>query len=193
MGDMNRWLDSSDLRTNECLLSFAFKCEITIIASGQPWLFNPHESAAAVKGINATSNISGGVGFLGGIATTRIPFEDCLKKVLRPPAFGIRVYCEITYDANSASVEGWVLDQCRGTPVDNPTIVLTEVDGDNLRIFDANSTGGSYSMGGLVPGRAYSYQVQAAGYVPLTGDIAFQSGERVDMDFSLSHTTRACD
>jgi hypothetical protein len=192
LGDLKRWLDKDFAPLNRCLGARDLKCEIVIISTGDPWPFDPLRTEGALKGINATSNITNGVGFVGGIARKTVPFEDCLKKVLLSPVLNQRIYCEITYDANSASIGGWVRDRCRGIPIDNPKVIFNEVDGEYLRIFDADYTGGAYSIGGLIPGRAYSYEISAADYDSQVGTMTFEAGEHVETGFQLSHKTRAC-
>jgi hypothetical protein len=77
--NISRLLDKEH-PTNRCFEGY--RCEILMVTSADRWLYDPSRTRGAVNDINATSNITNGVGFLGGIATKLVPYEECRAKVV---------------------------------------------------------------------------------------------------------------
>lgn len=174
---------------NKCLV---WNRNIRVISTGVPWPFHP---ALDVFHMSTKSNVEGGIGWVGGIYTQLVPFEDC-----QIPDAPSSVYCEVRYHAGSATVRGRVRDQIRGgtpmpglIPGDEATdpdvfVVVREVNGNKVRnaIVDHR---GNFRVGGLEPGVPYELEAcpnmdkpQFQGYNCRKIDLLMEPGEVRDVE-----------
>lgn len=136
------------------------------------------------------ANVEGGIGFLGGIVTVRMPYENCTRKVA-PPVSPVS-YCQLRYESEAASLRGQILDFHCGSGVPGAEVVLTETTGDYRRSTLSNRDDGSYSIGALIPGMVYDYRITQVGFQPLVGSLSLAVGERAIQDFSLRRDVNHC-
>jgi hypothetical protein len=125
--------------------------EIWIVGSETAWpgagYFDPALGDSAW-----TSNVTNAVGFLGGVLTKVVPWENCEFQSGGAP---VPDYCLLRYGPETATVSGTVRDSvhaCVG-PLDSVTVRLTEMDRDPARIRTVLSNdAGEFVFGALEPG-----------------------------------------
>jgi len=128
--------------------------EVLVASSGSEWPSATAFSAAAPAG-GVPSAVDGGVGFMGGVVTRTVPFENCK---LDPPVVGSS--CVMRYTDQSATVAGVVTDSRCRWPVEGATVVLTARDGSPTVIRTTTTDQlGRYSIGALVGGTSYAINV----------------------------------
>lgn len=124
---------------------------LRIVASEAPWPGGGY-SPNALGDSSLTSNVSHAVGFLGGVLTKVIPYEDCS---FQSEGTTLPRTCTLRYGPETATVSGTVSDTiyaCVG-PLDSVSVRLTELDRDPARIRGAVSTrAGTFAIGALEPG-----------------------------------------
>lgn len=120
-----------------------------IVGSETPWPTAGY-SPGGLGESGVTSNLTNAVGFLGGVLTKTIPYEDCEFQSDGAP---VPDYCLLRYDRETATVIGTVREpRCVG-PLDSVTTRMTEMDRDPARIRTALSDGaGEFVVGALEPG-----------------------------------------
>jgi hypothetical protein len=134
------------------------------------------------------------VGFLGGVLTKVIPYEECQFVSAGAP---VPDYCRLRYTPETATLSGSVRDSgCRGGPLDSARVRLREMDRDPARIRTAFSTrAGEFLIGALEPGIPHFLEAQAApvivngepieAYGTYTDTLTFLPGQRVAHDIRL--------
>jgi hypothetical protein len=129
------------------------KRELRVVGSGSEWPAGRKYSPGRLGVPDAPSNVSNSVGYLGGVLTKLLPYENCQIIGRDPPA-----YCKLRYDASVASVRGTVTDVlCTGGAVAGATVELRELDpalpaNPRVRFTDTNRLG-EFEIGALEPGR----------------------------------------
>jgi hypothetical protein len=129
--------------------------EVLIASPGFEWptgvQFSPSAPAVGV----VPSAVDGGVGFVGGLVTRTVPFENC---AVRPPAVGSS--CVMRYNDQSATVEGVVIDSACRWPVEGATVELSAL-GNGPTVVRTTTTDqvGRYRIGALVGGTSYAVLV----------------------------------
>lgn len=168
------------------------KQELWIVGSGAEWPSNQAYSAETLGVPDSLSNISHSVGYLGGVLTKLIPYENC-----RIPYASLRDYCQLRYDAAAATLKGTVTDVlCTGEGVPGATVELRELDpADASRPkirFTSTSHSGEYEIGGLVAGGRYALSVNrfiksnpSEQYEEHTDTLVFTQGESITYDVDL--------
>jgi len=86
--------------------------EVRIVLAGDPWL---PDTGADETHINALDNIENGVGFLAGVITKSIPYEDCTITGANRPSF-----CELFYGSAAATL---IVRPIDGGPVRLPGVL----------------------------------------------------------------------
>jgi len=126
--------------------------EVLVASSGSQWPSGSHFSASALTGGGVSLVLDGGVGFVGGVATRTVPFENC---TVEPPTAGSS--CMMRYNDQSATVEGVVIDSRCRWPVEGATVVLTAL-GDSPAVVRTTTTDelGHFRIGALVGGTSYA-------------------------------------
>lgn len=182
--------------------------ELWIVGSEAAWPTGGY-SAGALGGSGMTSNVTNAVGFLGGVITKVIPYEDCEFQSDGAP---VPQYCLLRYNSETATVTGVVSEaRCVG-PLDSVTVQLTEMDREPARIRTVLSNGaGEFLIGALEPGiphflwaRApqipidsvfdlrtftYVYTAWTDIHTLLTDTLTFVPGQQVGYDIHLQRLT----
>lgn len=166
------------------------KKEISITTSGSDWAYKADLSGDVLTLPDVVSNVTNGVGFLGGILTKRILFENCTIV-----GAALMDVCELTYDADSATIEGIVTDVlCRDQPpVLGGLMEVREMGGNRIRsattdrVISSSSPPGYYQIGALEPGVEYSLSAGTTNdlYFPYETRFTLQSGERRALNIPL--------
>lgn len=134
--------------------------EFFVVGSGSPW---PAVGELAVGRLylpDAPANVTGAIGFLGGVLTRQVPYEHCSLE----PVPGAPSHCVLRYDEDTASFGGRVLDvACEGEPVSRAAVELREVlprpTGRKLRGTTSNPSG-EFLIDGLDPEQRYALSVR---------------------------------
>jgi hypothetical protein len=164
------------------------KQALLVIGSGAEWPSGLEYSATGLGVPDAPSNISNSVGFLGGVLTRLIPYEECeILGLLTRPA-----YCRIRYDEASASLRGIVRDTVCGGAVARANVRLREVNADPWKIRTTRSSrSGEFEIGALEGGSRYALSVQRFGpdgfddFQEYNDTLEFAAGEQVVYDVGL--------
>jgi hypothetical protein len=144
-----------------------FACGSPIVPNRDLWIVaSEAEWPAAGLSPNAmgesgwTSNITNAVGFLGGVLTKLIPYEDCEFHSDGAP---VPHHCLLRYGGGTATVSGTVDEtRCGDGPIDSVTVQLTEMNRDPARIRTILSNqAGEFVIGALEPGVAHLLWVRA--------------------------------
>jgi hypothetical protein len=125
------------------------RLEIHLVAGRSDWPYHPGLSDLAVTLPNEIpSNIENGVGFVGGVATAKIPFDYCGVLDPRPDR---DEPCKIILNAQSAAIEGRVIREPCGEPHTLADVRLTERFAGGGAIMRAWRTGwdGRYRFEGI--------------------------------------------
>jgi hypothetical protein len=130
--------------------------QLLLVNSAVPW---PTGEGSGF-GTGAMSNITGAVGFVGGVVTKRVPYEECEIEAWPP----VVDYCRLRYDGSTATLRGTVVDApCSEQGVGSSLIRMRELDpvipgAPAIRTTLADRSG-RFSIGALEPGRRYSLSV----------------------------------
>lgn len=195
---------------NACGIPLVQRWEIWIVGSGAAWPAGQEYSPATLGRSGWTSNITNALGFLGGVLTKVIPFEDCQYPDDGEP---VPDTCRLRYDGETATVTGTVSEtRCGDGPIDSVTVQLTEMDRDPARIRSALSNrAGEFLIGALEPGIPHflwarapqvpvdsMFDVRTFTYVYTEWDdvhtlatdtLTFMPGEQVEYDIHLERLT----
>jgi hypothetical protein len=143
------------------------RAEVRVTAAGADWPYDARLSdlEATLPGL-MPSNVEGGFGFVGGVATWTVPFYHCEE--LAPRAGGKRA-CQLTYNAQSASIVGRVIGKPCGHPPHLPDVDLTEkfADGGAVSLGWKAAWDGSYRFEGLEPGAGLTLEAGTGAPVEL--------------------------
>jgi hypothetical protein len=110
------------------------------------------------------SNISNAVGFVGGVLTKRLPYENCEIEVVPPSAD----YCRLRYDSSSVTIRGTVTDTlCGFQPAIGVTVRLRETEpprgAPRLVRSTLSNHLGQYQIGALEAGKRYALSFSRLG------------------------------
>jgi hypothetical protein len=176
-----------------------------IVGSEAAWPAGGY-SPSALGESSRTSNVTNAVGYLGGVLTKVIPYEDCEFQSDGAP---VPDYCLLRYNRETATVIGTVSEtSCSGGPVDSVTVQLTEMDREPARIRTALSNrAGEFMIGALEPGISHllwarapqipidsvwnvyawkwEYVAWADIHTPRTDTLTFMPGQQVEYDINL--------
>lgn len=141
--------------------------ELLIIASGAPWPSGSQFSTWGLGVPDVPSNIGGGVGFLGGVLTKLIPYEDCSIAGPTPPP----QHCELSYDGPLVTVRGIVTDaRCDNLGVADAVVTLEEIHPDPTAARKVRSAptnlGGNYRISALSEGVPHALRVSHPARLP---------------------------
>jgi hypothetical protein len=123
---------------------------VEVAGSETPWPHGEDYSTWRLLPDSAASNVTGALGFLGGVLTKWTRAEDC---VLPGPA-SPDSFCKLRYDSTTATLRGTLSSPCT-VPPDSVHIVLRELapSGELPRTrFGILDPAGSYDVGALRPG-----------------------------------------
>lgn len=134
--------------------------ELRIVGSEAAWPAGEGYSPGGLGAAGRTYNVTNAVGFLGGVLTRVIPYEDC---ELRSDGAPVPPYCRLRYGPETATVTGTVNEtRCGDGPIDSATVQLTEIGQEPSRIRTVLSgQAGTFSIGALEPGIPHFLWVRA--------------------------------
>jgi hypothetical protein len=149
------------------------------VGSGSPWAFGQDYSTWRLAPDSSASNITGALGFLGGVLTKRLWVEDCVLPYPSPP----ETYCKLRYDSTTATLHG-SFDSF--TPGDTVSIELRELappaaEPPRTR-FGKTDGAGIFEIGAIRPGR---HELRA-GNCARTDTLEFVAGQL------LNYVVRTC-
>jgi hypothetical protein len=129
--------------------------DVLIASPGFDWPAGVQYSPSAPTLGPVPSPIEGGVGFVGGLVTRTVPFENC---TVRPAVSGSS--CVLRYIDQSATVEGVVTDSRCGWPVEGAAVELSTPGAPPTVVrTDTTDQYGRYRVGALVGGTTYAVLV----------------------------------
>jgi hypothetical protein len=132
--------------------------ELWIVGSATEWPAGGY-SQGALGESGLTSNVTNAVGFLGGVLTKVIPYEDC---VFQSDGVPIPGYCRLRYGSETARVIGTIREELCVGPLDSVVVQMTELNREPARIRTVLSNGaGEFLIGALEPGISHSLWVRA--------------------------------
>jgi hypothetical protein len=142
-----------------CGLPIVPNRELLIVGSEAEWPAAGY-SPGALGESGWTSNVTNAVGFLGGVLTKVIPYEDCEFQSDGAP---VPDYCRLRYNPETATVSGNVSEtRCGDGPIDSVTVQLTEMDREPARVRTILSNqAGEFLIGALEPGISHFLWVRA--------------------------------
>jgi hypothetical protein len=177
-----------------CGAQITEKSDLFIVGSKSPWPIGEEFSAGAQGVPDLPTNLTNGFGFVGGVLTKLLPFEDCSWVGQAP----LPATCELTYGPEKATLTGTITEPCGHQPLPDATVRLETLRPDPVtprRVRTAPSgLFGAYRVAGLDPGERYAltvrHQVQAfpstPRYLVHTDTLGpFGPGERVTIDVEL--------
>jgi len=144
---------------------------VKIVGSGSPWPFGQDYSTWRLAPDSA-SNITGAMGFLGGVLTKGIPVEDCALPYPSPAG----TYCKLRYDSTTATLRGTAPV---ASPTDTARIELLELEppvGERARTrFGKTDAAGTFTIGAIRPGR-HEITIRAS-HCMLSDTLQFVAGQ----------------
>lgn len=169
------------------------KREMLVIGSGSAWPEGAEHSTWALGASSGDSNIDNAIGYLGGILTRRIPYENCRIEQL---AIDPKPYCVLRYDESSVTLAGTVTDVVCLEPVVEATVRVRELDPDpaegrKLRLA-ATTRGGRFEITALEAGRRYEISIWKGDfegfdlYAEYADTLQFTPGQVVTHDVGLT-------
>jgi hypothetical protein len=141
----------SDTLERDGLLD-ARRMEIRLAVGPADWPFHSElpDIEVSLPGL-MPSNVEGGLGYVGGVATWIIPFHQCEAVQGRPDG---EPFCRSTFSARSASIAGTLLREGCGDAAVLMNVYLTELFADGTSITRSWKSGwdGTYRFEGIEPG-----------------------------------------
>ncbi len=134
--------------------------DLWLVGSDSVWPAGDQYSIQGLGRSELTSNVANAVGFLGGVLSKDIPYEQC---ALESGGQLVDSYCKLRYDQASASLRGTVTEtRCGGGPIDQVTLTLTELDHDpsEVRTY-VTPPEGTFYIDALVPDTRYALKARA--------------------------------
>jgi len=172
-----------------CAAPVVDKWDLWMMGSEAPWPSGGMDPS--VLGDSIFSNISHAVGFLGGVFTKLIPYEDCKYRSDGAP---VPHFCRLRYDRETATLIGSLSAVVGGTYKNPAEVRLTELNQDPARIRTVRGRlPGEFVIGALRPGiphvlEAYPPQLvvddtlYVSIYRPYTDTLTFLPGERLEYE-----------
>ncbi len=133
--------------------------ELWIVGSEAAWPAGGY-SPSALGESGRTSNVTNAVGFLGGVLTKVIPYEDCEFQSDGAP---VPDYCLLRYGRETATVSGTVSEtHCGDGPLDSVTVQVSEIGRDPARVRTVLSNeAGEFLIGALEAGIPHVFSARA--------------------------------
>jgi hypothetical protein len=172
------------LARSGCGVPLVEKRELWIAGSEMAWPAGGY-APDALGDSNWTSNVTNAVGFLGGVLTKVIPYEDC---EFRSDGAPVPPYCLLRYGPETATVTGTVREPLCVGPLDSVTVRLSELDPDPARIRTVLTTrAGEFLIGALEPGIPHALWVRAP-QVPIDSVFDLRAFRYVYTEWTDVHT-----
>ena len=137
--------------------------DLWVVGSESEWPSGQEYSTHALALPERVSNITNAVGFLGGVLTQVIPYENCQFQGGGGP---VPDHCKLRYGPQSATLRGTVTEvRCGDGPVDSVTVELRELDREPPASRQVRSTltnrSGIFQIGALEAGVRYALMARA--------------------------------
>jgi len=182
--------------------------DLFIVGSEAEWPVGGYSAALGESG--RTSNVTNAVGFLGGVLTKIIPYEECRFESGGGP---VPEYCRLRYNPETATLFGTATETlCGDGPIESDTVRVKEIDTDPARVRTFLTTrAGTYVIGALEPGirhvlwvrpsniptdsmwdpdeRWWKYTHWRDAYTGRTDTLTFLPGERMEYDIDHRRLT----
>jgi hypothetical protein len=184
-------------RNQACGTPLPDRRQLWAAAAGGVWPAGVDYSPGALGGA-APSNGVNGVGFVGGVLTRIVPYENC---TLAGVTSG---YCVLHYDSTSASLSGTLTDPKCNFAVARADVRLTELDAPPTerpkQRWMQSGMAGNYWIGGLVPGMRYRLTVSrnespepfTPEYATYQDTIQFTPGQQETRDVAMQRLYFPC-
>jgi len=139
------------------------KRELWVVGSEMEWPSGQAYSTQALAVPEGPSNVSNAVGFLGGVLTKIVPYEECR---FQGGEGDVPDHCRLRYGPESATLRGTVREvRCGDGPIDSVTVELRELDRDPPAVRRVRTTlsnrAGSFEIGGLEGAGRYALVARA--------------------------------
>lgn len=180
-------------RRESCGSPQILKREMLVIGSGSAWPEGAEHSTWALGAGNGDSNIANAIGFLGGVLTRMVPYENC--QIEQGLAIEPKPYCVLRYNESSVTLTGTVTDVVCREPVGGATIRVRELDPDPLEgrklRLAATTGGGRFEITALEAGQRYEISIRKLDsersdlYRAYTDTLQFSPGQVVTHDVEL--------
>jgi hypothetical protein len=167
--------------------------DIQVIGSGAPWPTRLSGGGGGQLGDPGQATFGeNGLGFLAGVLSREIPYEECRLEGSNPPE-----YCILRYEEGSASIRGTITDTRCGENyiVAGASLELREVEPESPDYTVVRPTrsglAGRYLIRGLTPGKRYALQAEKHSSIPIfdfidhTDTLVFSPNEILDYDIEL--------
>jgi hypothetical protein len=159
--------------------------QLRIAGSETEWPAGEGYSPGELGATDGASNVTNAVGFLGGVLTKVIPYEDC---GFRSDGAPVPPYCLLRYGPETATVTGTVMEPLCVGPLDSVTVRLSELDRDPARIRTVLTTrAGGFLIGALEPGIPHALWVHAP-QVPIDSVFDTRAWRYVYTEWTDVHT-----
>lgn len=179
-------------RTSLCGRPTPDRREVLVVGSGAEWPTGPGYGTGDLGVPDAPTNIENGIGFLAGVLTHTLPWEECILEEVE----SVADHCRLEYNERTATLAGVVSDvRCTGEGVPRAAVVLRELDPvPEGRKTRPTTTGGAgdYLISGLdatqhfeltvrrfVPGDRFQH------YEEHVDTLVFEPGEQMRYDVAL--------
>ena len=150
--DGTHWIaitKSGAVTREHCGRAWVARREFWIVGSEAEWPSGGYSQDALGESAR-TSNVTNAVGFLGGVLTKVIPYEDCTFLSEGAP---VPDYCLLRYNQETATLRGTVREPLCFGPLDSVTVQVTELGQDPARFRSVLTDGnGAFVFGALEPG-----------------------------------------
>jgi len=144
---------------------------VAVIVTESPWPYDPSLDRRVTSHPNTASNVTNGVGFVAGVLIREFPYEPelCTLSILGD-------FCDITFNRESATLEGRIWDSCENEPLAGTAVSLREVSGNRIRPTTTDAAG-NFRIRGLDPGMTYRMSVTRPRFLPYETDLVLNPAE----------------
>lgn len=137
--------------------------DLWVVGSESEWPSGQEYSTHALALPERVSNVTNAVGFLGGVLTKIIPYENCR---LQGGGGSVSDHCKLRYGPQSATLRGTVTEvRCGDGPVDSVTVELRELDREPPGVRQVRTTlsnrAGTFEIGALEAGGRFALMARA--------------------------------
>jgi len=177
--------------------------DLWVVGSEAEWPSGMEHSTWALAAPEQTSNVTNAVGFIGGVLTKTLPYENCS---FQDRGSSMPDHCRLRYGPESVTLAGRVSEaRCGDGPVDTVTVELRELGGETGAPRKIRSTftnrAGEFMVGALEPGVSYLLKARAKPepdpfwgevdiYTIHTDTVVFTPGEVAAYDVELRRLTQ---
>jgi hypothetical protein len=160
--------------TGQCGIPVVTRRRLWVAASDSLWPVPDVYHVLSLGTSERSSNVTNGLGYLGGLITTAVPYSSCTfapqtkwpsgtsAGIPGPKQTYFPEWCELQYDSVAASSSGRVVEtRCGDGPVAGATVRYTELDDSARTQLVVTGSDGTFEFGALRPGVRYNLYVYA--------------------------------